>query len=192
VLFGSTAFDSFKGSTAWVRFIQNSQAIRDNPDLADVANNLALLGFCAGVGLVFALGTMLTAVEPGTRRTSLPDRFAHSIVPIIVGYIVAHYLTYLVEFGQQTFIYASDPFSDGSDWFGTADWKVNFWFTYHPTLLASIKVLGVILGHVVAVVAAHERAVELLPTKHQLTGQLAVLFVMIGFTVGGLWLLFST
>lgn len=192
VLFGSTAFDSFKGSTTWIQFIQGSDAIRDNPTLADVANNLALLAFCAGVALVFAIGTMLTSVEPGTRRLALPDKFAHSIVPIIVGYIVAHYLTYLVEFGQQTIIYASDPFSDGSNWFGTADWKVNFWFTYHPTLLASIKVLGVILGHVVAVVAAHERAVELLPKKSQLTGQLPLLFAMIGFTVGGLWLLFST
>jgi hypothetical protein len=192
VLFGSTAFDSFKGSTTWIKFIQGSDAIRENPTLADVANNAALLAFCVGVGLVLSIGTMITSVEPGTRRTQLPNQFAHSIAPIIVGYIVAHYLTYLVEFGQQTFIYASDPFSDGSDWFGTADWKVNFWFTYHPTLLASIKVLGVIVGHVVAVVAAHERAVQLLPRKHQLTGQLALLFAMIGFTVGGLWLLFST
>ena len=47
---------------------------------------------------------MLTGVGPGTRRRDLPDQFAHSIVPIVVGYIFAHYLTYLVEFGQQTLI----------------------------------------------------------------------------------------
>ena len=43
------------------------------------------------------------------------------MVPIIVGYIVAHYLTYLVEVGQQTLIQASDPLSNGSNLFGTAD-----------------------------------------------------------------------
>ena len=112
-------------------------------------------------------------------------------MPIIVGYIVAHYLTYLVEYGQQTLIQVSDPFSNGSNWFGTADLKTSYWFTYHPTLLASIKVLAVITGHVVGVIAAHERAVRLLPKKHQLTGQLPLLVAMIAFTVGGLLLLFA-
>jgi len=191
VLFGSTAFDSFKDSSVWIRFIQNSETISSSRTLVDVANNLALLSFCVGVGLVFAAGTMLTAVGPETRRRDLPNQFGHSIVPIIIGYIVAHYLTYLVEYGQQTLIQVSDPFSNGSNWFGTADWKPSYWFTYHPTLLATIKVVAVIVGHVVGVVAAHERAVRLLPKKHQLTGQLPLLVAMIAFTVGGLLLLFS-
>jgi hypothetical protein len=191
VLFGSTAFDSFKDSSVWITFIQNNETISGSRTLVDVANNLALLSFCVGVGLVFAAGTMLTPVGPATRRRDLPSQFGHSIVPIIVGYIVAHYLTYLVEYGQQTFIQVSDPFSNGSDWFGTADWEPSYWFTYHPTLLASIKVLAVIIGHVIGVVAAHERAVRLLPKQHQLTGQLPLLVAMIAFTVGGLLLLFS-
>ena len=191
VLFGSTAFDSFKDSAVWIRFIQGHEWTATSNTHSEIANNTALLGFCLGVGLVFALGTMLTRVGPETRGRDLPNQFGHSIVPIVVGYIVAHYLTYLVEFGQQTFIYASDPFSDGSNWFGTADWKVNFWFTYHPTLLATTKVLAVVLGHVVGVIAAHERAIRLLPKKHQLTGQLPLLVAMIAFTIGGLLLLFG-
>ena len=104
---------------------------------------------------------MLTARRTGARGASeLPNQFAHSIVPIVVGYVVAHYLTYLFELGQDTLIRASDPLSNGSDWFGTADWIVNSWFSYHPTLLAAIKVLAVVLGHVVGVVAAHDRAVR--------------------------------
>jgi len=191
VLFGSTAFDSFKDSSIWIRFIQGHEWTSTSSTHSEIANNLALLGFCAGVGLIFAIGTMLTSVGPETSRLSLPDRFGHSIVPIIIGYVVAHYLTYLVEYGQQTLIQASDPLSNGSDWFGTADYQANYWFTYHPTFLASMKVLAVILGHVVGVIAAHERAVRLLPKKHQLTGQLPLLVAMIAFTVGGLLLLFS-
>ncbi len=191
VLFGSTAFDSFRDSSTWIRFLQGSSLIDGSSLRANLANNLALLAFCVGVGLVFAAGTMLTGVGPGTRRTELPSRFAHSIVPIIVGYIAAHYLTLLVEFGQQTLILASDPLGTGADLLGTADWKVNYWLSYHPTLLAVIKVLAVVLGHVVAVVAAHDRAVRLLPRHHQLTGQLPLLVAMIVFTAGGLYLLFA-
>ncbi len=47
------------------------------------------------------------------------------------------------------------------------------------------------LGHVVAVVAAHDRALTVLPEKHQVTGQLPLLFAMVAFTIGGLYLLFA-
>ena len=43
----------------------------------------------------------------------------------------------------------------------------------------------------VGVVAAHDRAIKLLPRRHQLTGQLPLLVAMVGFTVGGLYLLFA-
>ena len=134
---------------------------------------------------------MLTGVGPEQSRRALPDLFAHSVVPIIVGYIVAHYLSYLVEVGQQTLILMSDPMSNGSNLLGTGDWSVNYWLSYHPTLLASTKVLAVVLGHVLGVVAAHDRAIQLLPQRHQVTGQLPLLVAMVAFTVGGLYLLFA-
>ena len=185
VLFGSTAFDSFKDSTPWVKFVQGTDVS------TNLLNNLALLAFCVTVGLVFAGSCVLTGVVDDVRRGDLPNQFAHSVVPIIVGYVVAHYLTYLVEVGQQTLIQASDPLGNGSNLLGTADWSVNYWLSYHPTLLATTKVVAVVLGHVVAVVAAHDRAMRILPKRHQLTGQLPLLFAMIAFTVGGLYLLFA-
>ncbi len=48
-----------------------------------------------------------------------------------------------------------------------------------------------VVGHVVAAVAAHDRALTLLPKRDQITGQLPLLIVMVGFTAGGLFLLFS-
>ena len=185
VLFGSTAFDSFKDSNFWVTFTQDSSIS------TLVLNNLALLGFCVGVGLIFIAGTVTTGVGPGTRRLDLPNQFAHSIVPIVVGYIVAHYASYYVEYGQQTLIQASDPFGNGSNLLGTGDLTVNYWLSFHPTFLAILKVLAVVGGHVLGVIAAHERAIEILPKRHQLTGQLPLLFAMIAFTVGGLYLLFA-
>ena len=186
VLFGSTAFDSFKDSSTWVVFIQSSSLN------ATMLNNLALLGFCVLVGVLFSAGTMATGVAGGLRRSTLPAAFAHSLVPIIVGYFFAHYLTLLVEYGQVTLIQMSDPLTRGDNLLGTADASVNRWLSYHPTFLATSKVLGVVVGHVLGVIAAHDRAIKVLPRQHQLTGQLPLLVTMVGFTVGGLYLLFSS
>ena len=185
VLFGSTAFDSFKDSARWLQFIQ-SEGVTPY-----TMNNVGLLAFCVGVGLIFALGCVLTGLGDDLKRTQLPDQLAHSVVPIVVGYVIAHYLSYLVEVGQLTLIQMSDPFSEGSNYLGTGNLRVNYWLSYHPTLLANIKVIAVVAGHVLGVIAAHDRAIRILPKRHQLTGQLPLLFAMIAFTVGGLYLLFA-
>jgi len=185
VLFGSTAFDSFKDSNEWLRFTQSSTVSSTWLDLA------ALLAFCAGVGITFSVATMATGVEHGLARRTLPDRFAHSMVPIIVGYLTAHYLSYFVEVGQQTVVQLSDPLSKGWNLLGTADLPVSYWLSEHPTFLAIIKVLAVVAGHVLGVIAAHDRAIKLLPRRHQLTGQLPLLLVMVFYTVTGLYLLFG-
>jgi hypothetical protein len=186
VLFGSTAFDAFRDSTRWLTFIQSTGYS------TYLQNNLGLLGFCLAVGLIFWLACVATGVGPDQPRNQLPDRLALSVTPIVVGYIFAHYLSYLVEIGTQTLSQASDPLSNGSNLFGTGTLAVPYWLSYHPTFLANTKVLAVVAGHVVGVIAAHERAIKLLPKKHQLTGQLPLLAAMICFTVGGLYLLFST
>jgi hypothetical protein len=185
VLLGSTAFDSFQDSIGWVRF---SQDIAIDQVLL---NTVALVAFCAGVALLFALATSLIPPADGLARRSLPMLFAHSLVPIIVGYIFAHYLSYFVEVGQQTLIYLSDPMVDGSNLLGTADLQVSYWLSLHPTFLATTKVVSIVGGHVLGVIAAHDRAMKLLPRRDQLTGQLPLLVVMVGFTIGGLYLLLT-
>jgi hypothetical protein len=185
VLFGSTAFDSFKDSSPWVSFVQSSDVSKT------LLDNLGLMAFCVTVGLVFTLGCVLTGLGDDLRHRELPNLFAHSVVPIIVGYVVAHYLTYLVEVGQQTLILASDPLGNGSNILGTGNLTVSYWLTLHPTGLATTKVLAVVLGHVLGVIAAHDRAMKVLPRRHQLTGQLPLLLAMVSFTVGGLYLLFA-
>jgi hypothetical protein len=186
VLFGSTGYDSFRESSRWVQLVQGS-SVSEN-----LLNNLALLSFCVGAGLIFTIGCMLTGVGTEVPRRELPNQLAHSIVPIIVGYFIAHYLTYFVEVSQRTLQYASDPLSKGSDLLGTADIQINYWFSYHQTLVASIKVGAVVVGHVLGAMAAHDRAVKILPPRHQLTGQIPLLMAMIAFTAGGLYLLFAS
>ena len=185
VLLGSTAFDSFKESLAWLRV---TTSLGVDKTLLDT---LALLGFWALVAGLFGLATLAAPSADGSHRGDLPLRFAPSLVPIIVGYVVAHYLTLLVEYGQQTLIYLSDPMGTGADLLGTADLQVNYWLSQHQTLLAYVKVFSIVGGHVLGVIAAHDKAMKLLPRRHQLTGQLPLLLVMVVFTVGGLYLLLT-
>ena len=185
VLFGSTAFDSAKDMLRWVRFIE---ARRDHEVLI---NSAALLGFCLIVGLSFTLAAMSTRAV-GIDRRALPRRLAHSVIPIIVGYMFAHYLSYFVEQGQATIHQLSDPLVRGDDYLGTAGLQPNLWLSLHPTFLAVTKVLGVVLGHIVGVTAAHDRAIRLLPSREHVTGQIGMLVIMVAYTVSGLYLLFGS
>jgi hypothetical protein len=184
ILLGSTAFDSFQDSVAWLRFT-NDLGIGGTG-----LNTAALVFFCLAVAALFSAATMLTPVQ-GVPRRATPTLFAHALVPIVAGYMVAHYLSYLVEVGQQTVIYLSDPMVEGANLLGTADLQVSYWLSLHPTFLAVTKVLAIVGGHVLGVVASHDRAVKLLSRRDQLTGQIPLLLVMVGFTVGGLYLLLS-
>jgi hypothetical protein len=126
------------------------------------------------------------------RRRNVANQMAHSVVPIVVGYIVAHYLSFFVSVGIGTLQELGDPLSRG--WTLTS-WLagVNKYSIYdHPTALAVTKVVAVVTGHVLGVIAAHDRAVKLLPRRHALAGQLPMLFLMVGYTLTGLWLLFSS
>ncbi|HET6561070.1 MAG TPA: hypothetical protein VFG72_04290 [Marmoricola sp.] len=185
VLVGSTAFDSFQDSLPWVRFSQ------DLPVGDVLLGSLALVAFCVVVGALFAVATTAAPPTDGIRRSHLPRLYAHSLVPIVVGYMVAHYLSYFVEVGQQTLIYLSDPMVDGSNYLGTADLQVSYWLSLHPTFLATSKVVAIVGGHVLGVIASHDRAMRLLPLRHRLTGQLPLLAVMVVYTISGLYLLLT-
>lgn len=185
VLFGSTAFDSFKESNTWIRMIQTASIS------GYTINNLGLIAFCAGAALILTIACVLT---PGgeIRRIDLPRQFGHTIVPIIAAYIMAHYLTFLIDNGIQTLARVSDPFGKGWDLLGTSGFSSNYWFSYHPTLLATMKVVAVVIGHVTAAASSHDRAIAVLPRRWHVLGQLPVLIAMVGFTAGGLYLLFSS
>ena len=187
VLLGSTAYDSFSRSVWWIQTTAGSGVL---PPV--VRETGVLLGFVLLVGVTFSMAAVTGSGATGAERRRLPGLLAHSLVPIGVGYVFAHYLTLLLESGQAYLIFLSDPLVTGeADLLGTRDWTITYFLSLRPTLLATLKVGFVLLGHVLAVVAAHDRAVRLLPARHAVRGQLAMLVLMVCYTVGGLLLLFS-
>lgn len=178
VLLGSTAFDSFSGSEAW-------QSRAPGAWLTTVV----LIGFCVAVGAVFSMAAMATGGVPARQRRALPGQLAHALVPILVGYVFAHYLTYVVERGQSVLVAMLDPFGRG--WATLGDPATRYVLSVHSSTLAGLTVGFVVVGHVLAVLAAHDRALVVLPRAQARTGQLAMALAMVGYTFGGLYLLFS-
>lgn len=188
VLLGSTAFDSASQIPAWRDLVDSMSSSSLGATLWRTGGLLALILF---VGASFWLASRATGGLTRSDRVKLPGELAHSLVPIVLGYVVAHYLTYLVEKGQATAILLADPFDSGWNLLGQQDWEVSYLLSEHPGYVASIKVLCVLGGHVLGVSAAHDASLRLLPDGHRLTGQLALMVLMVFYTFGGLFLLFG-
>ncbi|WP_194814926.1 hypothetical protein [Nocardia sp. XZ_19_385] len=188
-LLGSTAFDSLSALPAWQNFLDS----RSGGDvLTETATRtLGLLTVIAIVGILFIRAARAAPGLSRPDRDPLPRLLAHSITPIIAGYLVAHYLTFLLEKGQATLFLLADPFDRGWNLAGLADHQVDYFLSAHPAVLATLKVLAVLTGHILGVTAAHDRCLQLLPRAHRATGQLALMLVMVGFTFTGLYLLFG-
>ncbi|KUI35815.1 hypothetical protein AU197_18345 [Mycobacterium sp. IS-1590] len=188
VLLGSTAFDSFSAMPEWRNFVDDHSSSTLTATLIKTAG---LATFAAVVAATFWLASIATGGVDRDRRRQLPGLMAHSLIPIVIGYVFAHYLTYLVERGQQTIILLADPLARGWNLLWLSDAEVSYFLSQHPAVLATLKVGFVLAGHVAGVVAAHDRALRLLPSAHQLTGQLAMMLAMVGYTFTGLYLLFG-
>ncbi|TXH25041.1 MAG: hypothetical protein E6R06_10440, partial [Mycobacterium sp.] len=178
VLLGSTAFDSFSATPTWRGFVE---AHAHGGWQVTVMKTVGLAVFVTTVAVSSSLAARATGGVDRARRRQLPGLMAHSLIPIVIGYVFAHYLTYLVEKGQQTVFQL----------LGLHDAHVYYLLSMHPSVLATTKVLFVVAGHIAGVVAAHDCALRVLPKRHQLTGQLAMMLVMVGYTFTGLYLLFG-
>ncbi|WNI25626.1 hypothetical protein [Streptomyces sp. ITFR-16] len=173
VMLGSTAYDGFSDAPSWITTVQTSSLGRTT------TATLGLLGAVALVAGLYALCAAATRLFAGRLPHPL-TAFAHSLVPIALGYLVAHYFTLLATEGPRTLalaLGADRPAAPGPP--------------LGPGGIATLQVTAIVLGHVLGVVAAHDRSVRLLPPGRAVAGQLPLLTLMIAYTVGGLSLLIA-
>lgn len=185
VLLGTTAFDGLSNSPWWVELTQAGTL--GGPTLAAT---VGLVGTVAVFGLAYVLATVAAGSVGEMGRRTAPAEFAHSIVPIVVGYFAAHYFSLFVFEGQRAVILLSDPFVTGANWLGTAGRAIDY-TVVSPAAIAMVQVLAVVVGHVLGVVSAHDRAVRLFPRAQALAGQVPLLGLMVCYTLAGLLLLFA-
>ncbi len=184
-LLGSTAFDSFANTSWWIQTVQSSSVI------TIVWDTGGLLVMILVVLVTFSLAAAWMARYGDRPASAYPRLMAGSVVPIVIGYAVAHYFTLLVFEGQRTAITFSDPLGRGWNVFGSAGMGVDEALFAHPTAIALVQATAIVAGHVVGIVCAHEKAVQLLPQRAAPRGQWPMLVVMVGYTCAGLLLLFS-
>lgn len=173
VLLGSTAYDGFSDNPSWINTLQTSPLGRTP------TATLGLLGSIALVATLYCLCAAATRLVSGPHPGPL-TAFAHSLVPIALGYLIAHYFSLLVVEGPRTVIMAlgTDNAPEPAPPLG-------------PGGLAALQVIAVVTGHVLGVVAAHDRSVRLFPPARAVAGQLPLLTLMIIYTIGGLSLLLN-
>jgi hypothetical protein len=185
VLLGGTLFDGLSNAPRWVRVAQD-------PSYSPAAAATVGLALCiAAVAGVYLACTAVAGRIAGLPRSArVPRALSASLVPIVVGYAVAHYYSLLVIVGQQTVQGMSDPLGTGADLLGVAGNGISYTWV-QPTTVATIQVLAVVVGHIGGVVAAHERGVRLFPASRAVAAQIPLLIAMVVFTFTGLTLLFA-
>jgi hypothetical protein len=148
---------------------------------------LTMVGLISGLYRLGVIG--MHTVGRGHDTTELSRRFVHSLIPIALAYVVAHYFSLLMYQGQAVAYLVSDPLGDGSNVFGTATATINYnlvgangvWY---------VQVFALVLGHAAGLTLAHDRALVVYDRARDATrSQYWMLAVMVAFTSLGLWLL---
>jgi hypothetical protein len=146
----------------------------------------------AGVALVYMLGVRgMRTVRGAPSLDKLRAGFAHTLIPIALAYLVAHYFSLFVFQEQAQFTYLlSDPLGTGStDLFGTASSGVDY-TVLSANAIWYVQVGALVAGHVLGLMLAHDRALVYWPDYRDASrSQYWMLAVMVAFTCFGLYLL---
>jgi hypothetical protein len=114
--------------------------------------------------------------RPSLARTS--GAYAATLLPIAAGYLIAHYLTLVIQGAVWLPSLLADPMMSLAP---TLDWI--------PTVLVwYLSVAAIIGGHVAAIVLAHQHALRDAP-RHPIIAGLPMVALMIGYTVLSLWII---
>jgi hypothetical protein len=137
---GSIIYDGLSQTAPWVNTF----------GVPSLAGETVLLAVFLGA-IVAAAMLVARAVSPGAIGAGL--------LPIAVGYLVGHYLTYVLIDGQRIVIAISDPLQLGWDLFGTVFFEpTGDWLP--PGLVWTVQLAAVVGGHMLGAWAGHVAAVR--------------------------------
>jgi len=137
---GSIIYDGLSQTAPWVNTF----------GVPSLAGETILLAVFLG-SVVLAAMLVARAVSPGAIGAGL--------LPIAVGYLVGHYLTYVLIDGQRIIVAISDPLQQGWDLFGTLFFEpTGDWLP--PGLVWTVQLAAVVGGHMLGAWAGHVVAVR--------------------------------
>jgi len=157
-----------------------------------LTDTIFMLATFAAVAAVYMLGVRGMRTVPGAPSfKELRTGFAHTLIPIALAYLVAHYFSFFVFQEQAQFGYLlSDPLGTGhTDLFGTVTNEVDYKLL-SANAIWYIQVGALVVGHVIGLMLAHDRSLVYWPDYRKATAsQYWMLAVMVAFTCFGLYLL---
>jgi hypothetical protein len=192
LMLGSVAFDGLSRSSWWFERLYKIEIEFSDPESAERA--VMLLNLSALFLTIVIVATVYTAsvkIAEGVvgQRAGFKGIFVGSLIPIAIVYALSHYLSALLVSGQFVIPLLSDPYALGWNLLGTAVFEPNLTFL-KPNMTWYAQVTVLVVGHVLALIVAHDRAVALSPSpKVALRTQYAMLTLMVIYTVSGMWLL---
>ena len=216
VLIGGTAFDGLTRSRLWVQTAPEDSVLVGTLGLVVMVTLVSVLYHRAMVVVrrvsreeasasvarlvpagAPAAGVYRSPLEDDPTRVratagiNLPGWFAPSLVPIAVGYVIAHYFSLLLLEGQQTWLLLGDPFGAGAGTPGTGGARVDYTLL-STTTISYIQIGAIVVGHVVGVLTAHDRAVRAFGEQEARRSQYPLMAIMLLFTGIAVALLVST
>jgi hypothetical protein len=197
-MIGTVSFDGLSQGAIWTgqggiapelqqRFVNLGFSGEVALEITFTIGLLTMVGLISGLYRLGVVG--MHSVGRGHDTTELSRRFVHSLIPIALAYVVAHYFSLLMYQGQAVAYLVSDPLGDGSNVFGTATATINYnlvgangvWY---------VQVFALVCGHAAGLTLAHDRALVLYTrARDAMRSQYWMLAVMVAFTSLGLWLL---
>lgn len=180
LLLSAVLFDGLLGTTFW-RTIK-----RWLPDAPGglLAATLGLLGVWLVFLAAYMAGCAAMAATTGrhTSLAALSRRYALTLVPIAVGYAIAHNFSYLLVQAQAVIALVSDPFGWGWNLFGTAGFEPDVGIVDARTTWW-VAIAAIVVGNVISVVLAHVVALRTEPTRRSaLLGLAPLTVVMVVYT----------
>jgi hypothetical protein len=197
LLLVTVAFDGLLTTRAWTRF-QHSLPRGFGPGtLSDQAVSSVVFAVlavvaCAVFGL-FALAAARAGRHGSGFRVSLAGLLS-SLVPISFGYLLAHYVEYLLVNGQLLLPLIGNPV-------GRESWPIHLPFPFndsyevHTHFLPSafywyLAVVVIVAAHVIAVLLAHRHLGRTAPNvRSARASEWPWIVAMVGYTMVSLWLL---
>ena len=197
ILLGTGSFDGLNETFLWMGLIGVNPLEFPGRSAVIVQNLTGLITVNAALIVVFAGCLWLGERLAGTRRplSEAFRLFAPSILPIALGYHIAHYATVILVEGQYVIAWVSDPLNTGADWLELGHFHVTTGFFNTPATVKAIWLTqagAVVAGHVIAILLAHALAVRGHGSSWRaVLGQAPLAAFMIAYTFFGLWLLAS-
>jgi hypothetical protein len=139
---------------------------------------------------VFLGGIVLIVL--GVARSLTVRAVAAGLLPVAVGYLIAHYLTYLLIDGQRIVLALNDPLLRGDN---LLPGDLGFWqpTSFIPTSIVwTIQLAAVVGGHIVGAWAGHtvltqDEGRQNLATRSPVMRQLPLAVLMVCLTTITLW-----